>query len=160
MKNQIRNSLLAVTSMMLLCIACKKDDSDPAPVNNSGCNYSTDVVAVDGTVKNIVSDSCRVFGSNYYTEHFADAGKTEAVTIIFDGTALPAAGDYTAVNTLATVGPGKVYVEYYTNTSAYQPASGTVNVTVNGSSRIYSFCNLSCTDGSVTKSISLRSTCN
>ncbi|MFN8155021.1 MAG: hypothetical protein U0Y08_12080 [Bacteroidia bacterium] len=160
MKKQLPFSLLAVISMMLLSISCKKEEADPAPANNSSCNYTTDVVAVDGTIKNVVSDSCRVFGTNYYTEHFADAGKTEAVTIIFDGTSLPAAGDYTAVNTFPAVGPGKVYVEYYTNTSAYQPASGTVSVAVSGTTRIYTFCNLSCTDGTTTKSVSLRSTCN
>ncbi len=167
MKTIHQLSFILVSTMILFSTSCKKDDAEttpaptptPAPANTT-CNYTTNVLVIDGTVKTILSDSCRVFGTNYYTEHFADAAKTEGIAIIFDGTALPAAGTYSAVNTFAAVAPGKAYVEYYNISNAYQPASGTVTVTDNGSSKIYTFCTFSCTDGTTTKVISLRSKCN
>ena len=154
--------LLTLALSMMIYASCKKDDPEPEPVNNNSdaCNYTTNVLVIDGTTKNIVSDSCRVFGSNYYTEHFVDAGKTEGIAIIFNGTSLPAAGTYTAVNTFGAIAAGKAYVEYYSATSAYQPAAGTITVTNSGNSKIYTFCNFSCTDGTTTKVVSVRATCN
>jgi hypothetical protein len=168
MKTIYQRSLISLISILVLfSSSCKKDDAEPTPSattipsnNTTTCNFTTNVLVIDGTVKTILSDSCRVFGSNYYAEHFADAGKTEGIAIIFNGTSVPAAGTYTAVNTFAAIAPGKAYVEYYNTSNAYQPASGTVTVTDNGSSKIYTFCNFSCTDGTTTKSVSLRSNCN
>jgi hypothetical protein len=166
MKN-IYKTLSIFAAAILICIypSCKKDSTAPTTTNtpnnnNTTCNYTTNVLVINSIVNNIVSDSCRVFGSNYYTEHWVDAGKTEGIAIIFNGTSLPAAGTYTAVNTFAAVDATHVYVEYYTAADAYQPASGTVTVTDNGSSKIYTFCNFSCTNGSATKTVSLRATCN
>ncbi|HKR05477.1 MAG TPA: hypothetical protein VJY62_12655 [Bacteroidia bacterium] len=156
--------LLTLVLSIMLFTSCKKDDPEPSPAannnNNDPCNYTTNVLVVDGNTKNIVSDSCRVFGSNYYTEYFVDAGKTEGIAIIFNGTSMPAAGTYTAVNTFTAIASGKAYVEYYSATSAYQPASGTITITNSGNSKIYTFCNFSCTDGTTTKTISVRATCN
>lgn len=157
--------LVACSILCLTTSSCKKDSpATPATNNttnsNNNCNFTSNVLVADGVTKTIVSDSCRVFGSNYYTEHFADAGRTEAVAIIFDGTAAPAAGTYTAVNTITAVGPGHAYVEYYTAADAFQPANGNITVSDSGTAKIYSFCNFSCTNGTVTKSISIRSVCH
>ncbi len=167
MKNLIKNLSVSALVFILLChISCKKNNAEPETTTNNNnnptptCNFSTNVLVIDGIQKNVLSDSCRVFGSNYYTEHFVDAAKTEAITIIFDGTSIPAAGTYTAVNTFPAINATHVYVEYYTAASAYQPASGTVTVTDSGSAKIYTFCNLPCTDGTTTKTISVRATCN
>lgn len=153
-------TILAAVFFIQFMSSCKKKDDSTDNTNPNPCNFITNVLVIDGTTKGIVSDSCRVFGNNYYTEHWVDAGKTEGIAIIFDGTALPAAGTYTAVNSFPAVSAGKAYVEYYNLTSAYQPASGTITVTDNGSSKIYTFCNFSCTDGTTSKTISVRATCN
>ena len=158
-------SLLGVVFFILILSACKKDDNAPVNNNNTNnntnpCNFTTSVLVIDATTKNILSDSCRVFGSNYFSEHWVDAAKTEGIVLIFDGAAAPATGTYTAVNTFAAIASGKVYVEYYDVTNAYQPASGTVTVSDNGSSKIYTFCNFSCTNGSTAKTISVRAECN
>lgn len=163
----IRKNILPLTAicLVLLFTACKKDETEPASNNTNNnnptpCNFSTNVLVIDATTKNILSDSCRVFGSNYYTEHWADAARTEGIAIIFNGTTPPAAGTYTAVSTFTAITSSTAYVEYYTSTTAYQPAGGTITVTDSGSSKIYTFCNFSCTDGSATKTVSLRATCN
>lgn len=155
-------SNLSLALLLSLNYSCKKDNDPPttSPTPNNNCNYTSNVLAVDATTKSILSDSCRVFGDKYYTEHFADAGRTEAVTIIFDGTSAPSPGNYTAVNSFAAISSSQVYVEYYTAADAFQPASGTVTVADSGTSKIYSFCNLTCTNGTATKTISLRNVCN
>jgi len=158
-------SLLVLAFSLAVFSSCKKDDAAPAnnnpPSSNStACNFTTDVLRIDATTKNILSDSCRVFGSNYFIEHWVDSARTEGIVIIFNGTALPAAGNYTAVSTFAAVDATHAYVEYYTSTTAYQPASGTITVTDSGISKIYTFCNFACTDGTTTKTVSVRATCN
>jgi hypothetical protein len=158
-------SLLVLAFCLAVLSSCKKDNPAPAPApttpnNTTTCSYTTNVLVIDATVKNILSDSCRVFGTNYYTEHWVDAGKTEGIAIIFNGTTPPAAGNYTAVNTFTSVDATHVYVEYYTSTTAYQPAGGTITVTDSGTSKIYTFCNFACTDGSISKTVSVRATCN
>ena len=167
MKNIYKTTpILAFAFCLAVLSSCKKDDTAPAtnsPTNNTNptpCNFTTDVLRIDATTKNILSDSCRTFGSNYFSEHWVDAAKTEGIVLIFNGTTPPAAGNYTAVNTFPAVDATHAYVEYYTSSTAYQPASGTITVTDNGSSKIYTFCNFSCTDGSATKTISVRTTCN
>ena len=163
MKNIYKTILIpAVAFSVLIYASCKKDSTEPTSSNNTNnpCNYTTDVLVIDATVKNILSDSCRVFGANYYTEHWVDAAKTEGIAIIFNGTAPPAAGTYTAVNTFTAIDASHAYVEYYTAASAYQPASGTITVTDSGTSKIYTFCNFACTDGTTTKTVSVRTTCN
>ena len=157
--------ILAFTHCLFIFPSCKKDETAPASssTNNTNpvpCNFTTDVLRIDATTNNILSDSCRVFGSNYFSEHWVNSGKTEGIVLIFNGTTPPAAGDYSAVNTLTAVDATHAYVEYYEGTSAYQPASGTITVADNGSSKVYTFCNFTCTAGSATKTVSVRTTCN
>ena len=165
MKNIFKSiSILTVIFSVTIFSSCKKDNA--APANNSTnnnttpCSYTTNVLVINSTVKNILSDSCRIFGSNYFSEHWVDAGQTEGIVLIFNGTTPPSAGTYTAVNTLPAIDAAHAYVEYYTSASAYQPASGTITVADNGSSKIYTFCNFACTDGTTTKTVNVRATCN
>ena len=165
MKNILRTFTIPVAIFLLLCNAsCKKDNPETTSSttntnNNNPCNYTTNVIVVGGTVKNINSSSCSGNASNYTSEHYADAAHAEGITMIFDGALAPNAGSYTAINTVP-VPAGKVYVEYFETTNAYQPSAGTVTVADSGSSKIFSFCNLSLTNGSSTKTISVRATCN
>jgi hypothetical protein len=158
---------LSISSFILIFSACKKDDNTPANNsstnnnnNNNPCNFTTNVLVINATTKNILSDSCRVFGNNYFSEHWVDAAKTEGIVLIFNGTTPPAAGTYTAVSTFPAIDATHTYVEYYTSANAYQPASGTITVTDNGSSKVYTFCNFTCSSGSANKTVSVRATCN
>lgn len=160
MKKPLRLTAALLACISLLSISCNKDDDDD---NNTttppACSYTTNVLVVGGTQKNILSSSCTAGATFYSSEHYVDAGNTEGITMMFDGGAAPAAGTYTVTTTIP-VPAGNVYIEYFETTNAYQPASGSVTVEDSGASKIYKFCNLTFSNGSVTKTISSRATCN
>lgn len=162
MKNSIKAfPILTIALSIVLFTSCKKDNHEPEPPDNNTnpCNYTSNVLVIGGTSKNITNSSCNGNASDYTSEHYTDGAHTEGLTMMFNGAVAPSAGTYTAVNAVP-VAAGKVYVEYFETTNAYQPTSGTVTVSDNGSSKIYTFCNLSFTNGSATKTISVRATCN
>jgi hypothetical protein len=150
---------------LLLVQSCKKEEDassvtpPPAANNNSTCNYTTNILVVDGASKNITGSSCHSNASDYTSEHYTDTVQSEGLTMIFNGTSAPAAGTYTAIGTVP-VSAGQVFIEYFASIIAFQTTGGTVTVSDNGSSKVYSFCNLSFSDGASTKVISARATCN
>jgi hypothetical protein len=159
MKNKVRNSyLLFFVISILIYSSCKKSDSDPE-ISNAPCNFTTNLIEIDGTLKNITAGNCYNAGLTFTSEQYVDSGHTEGLTMIFDGSTTPLAGSYDAVNTLPVL-PGKVYLEYFETVNAYQPTSGKVTVTDNGSSKVFTFCNLSFAGGVNTKLVSSRATCN
>lgn len=162
----MKTLLTRILLIVMIGVGCKKESTTPSATNNStnnnstSCNFTSNVLVIDNVSHAIVSDSCRVFGTTYYAEHWIDNARTDGFVLVFNGAAIPSAGSYTAVNTISALTAGKVYVEYYNNSSAWQPASGTVTVTASGTGRVYEFCQLSASNGSTTKVISSRSTCN
>ncbi len=156
------NTLFAISILLVLMVAgCKKDEETTAPSNNAGnCNFTTDVIAADGTTKNIIRAVCHVLGSNYFAEFHTDTtGAPTGVAMIFSGTTRPAPGTYTIVTDVAQVTTGKVFVEYYDPTTAWPGTTGTITVTASGSQVVITFCSLTLT-GSSTKVVSIRATTN
>lgn len=160
MKKPLFLFTLSIAVLMTIS-SCKKKSDDETPTTNP-CNFTTNVIVVDGTTKNIIATDCKDNGSNYLSEQKTDTSSTpEAIVMAFNGTASPAPGTYTAVNDIALVTANTVYVEYYTATDAFQPSTGTVTVTASGSAKNFTFCDLSFTQsGSNLKKISIRATCN
>ena len=157
-----KNIFLLAAASLILVFSCKKKDDDNNS-NSNPCNFATNVLVVEGTSGNIVKSDCKVFGTNYYSEHLIDTGSTspEGAVMVFSGAAAPAAGEYTAVNDINLVAAGTVYVEYYKIADSWQPSSGKVTVTDSGGSKIYTFCDFNCTQGGLNpRKVSIRATCN
>jgi hypothetical protein len=156
-------SVLVVGLCFLLSAAGCKKDNNPAQTNNTNtntCNFTTDVIAVDGTTRAIIRPVCHVLGTAYFAEFHTDTSAAPTgVAMIFSGTTRPAPGTYTPVNDVNLVAAGKVYVEYYDPANAWQATTGTVTVAASGSQVVITFCNLTLS-GAGTKVVSVRATTN
>jgi hypothetical protein len=160
MKTLFRMMIPVMTGLALTFAACNNDDDEENNNNNTNaCNYTTNLLVIGGTQKPITSSSCTVNATDYSANHYVGAGTGEGITLLFNGAAKPAAGTY-GVSATVPVPTGKVYVEYFETVNAYQPVSGSVTVEASGAARVFKFCNLSFTNGSVNKVISARITCN
>lgn len=160
--NTFRIVVIAM-SLVLIVPSCKKDES-PTSSNNPSqtCNYTTDVVAVNGVTANIIRPYCHVLGGSYFAEFHTDTSAAPTgIAMLFSGTSAPAAGDYTIVTDVGQVASGKVFVEYYDPTTAWDGTAGTVKVTVSGSQTVITFCSLTLTaNPGNNKTVSVRATCN
>ena len=155
----------SVLVIVLSLAGCKKDDNPTQQSTNpsvTGCNFTTDVVAVDGVTKSIIRPVCHVLGSSYFAEFLIDTSAAPTgIAMIFLGTAAPVAGDYAIVTQVNQVAAGKVFVEFYDPTNAWDGTTGTVKVTVSGSQTIVSFCTLDLFNTPTNrKTVSVRATCN
>ena len=151
-------SLVACSLVMLFVSSvpgCKKDETTQPPDHPATCNFTTNVVVVDGVSKNII----RVNNTEFLVDTSALAS---GVAMLFT-TALPDPGEYAVIDDAASVTTGKVYVEFYDSSSAWHGTTGTVTVTATagGAQRVIAFCNLALTAGpSDNKTVSLRGTTN
>jgi hypothetical protein len=159
--------LFTCVAVLILCIGgCKKDDnptqSNTTTTTTGSCNFTTDVIAVEGATKNIIKPFCHVLGSTYFAEFLVDTSAAPTgVAILFDGAATPAVGDYSIVTQVSQVAAGKVYVEYYDPANAWDGTTGTVKVTKSGTQTVVSFCSLDLYNTpSSKKTVSVRATCN
>ncbi|HCV44207.1 MAG TPA: hypothetical protein DGH68_12035 [Bacteroidetes bacterium] len=156
-------AVFAIAVIALAAVGgCKKDES-PATTNNpnntGNCNFTTDVIAVDGVTKNIIRPLCHVLGSAYYAEFLVDTSAAPTgVAMVFFGGARPSPGTYTIVPAFPTAA-GTVYVEYYDPTNAWIGTTGTVTVTAAGSQVVITFCSLALI-GVNAKVVSVRATTN
>ena len=132
---------LAVTVFAVLCGGCKKDSS-PAQNNNNtsaNCNFTTDVVVVDGVSKTVVHTNAQAIGTGYIVEFLTDnSASPTGLALAFSAT--PAAGDYAIQPDATAIVAGQVYVEYYDPSTAWHGMSGTVKITANGSQKVVTFC--------------------
>ena len=158
--------LAAAFCAAILCSSCKKDETPTTTnqANPSGgtanCNFTTDVIAADGATKSIIRAVCHVLGSAYFAEFHTDTSAAPTgIAMIFSGTTRPAPGSYTIVTDVVQVTTGKVYVEYYDPTNAWQGTTGTVTVAASGSQVVITFCSLTLA-GPNTKVVSVRATTN
>jgi len=155
---------LALT-IVLVIAGCKKDEASPLTPNTPAptvCNYTTDIVSVDGTSHAILKYNCKVVGG-YIAEFLTDtsAAPTGVALAFAPGSGTPAAGNYLITSDATSVGAGQVYVEYYDPSTAWHGTTDTVKVAANGAARVYTFCSLTLTaGGSNNKTVSLRGTCN
>ena len=156
-----KNLLLSAAVIALVVSSCAKKDDDDSSATNP-CNFTTNVIEVEGSNKAIVKSDCKIFGTSYYSEHLTDSSATpEGAVMVFMGGAPPAAGDYAVINDITQLAATNVYVEYYKIADSFQPTAGSVKVTDSGGSKIYTFCNLSCSQGGLNaKKVSLRAMCN
>ncbi len=155
-------AMFAACILILLMIGgCKKDAETTSPNNNTGtCNFTTDVIAVDGATGNIIRAFCHVLGSSYFAEFHTDTSAAPTgIAMIFSGTTRPAPGTYTIVTDVALVAAGTVYVEYYDPANAWQGTTGTITVATSGSQVVITFCSLTLS-GAGTKVVSVRATTN
>ena len=130
--------------IIFLITSCKKDENPSSPnnPNPNNCNYTTDIVVVSGTSSNIVKVHSQAIGAGYIIEFLTDTSAAPTgVALSFNGSASPAAGDYTIEPDIANVTAGKVYVEYYDPATAWRGMSGTVKVTASGALKVITFCN-------------------
>jgi hypothetical protein len=156
--------LMLAATLILFVAGCKKDESPTqtnTPSPTTTCNYTTDVVAVDGTSHAVVKTNCQTVGS-FLAEFLTDSSAVPTGLVFsFSTTTAPAAGSYTIQPDAASVTAGQVYVEYYDPSTAWRGMTGTVKVTANGSQHIFEFCNLTLNaGGSNNKTVSARGTCN
>ena len=161
--NTFRTCLAIGLCVALSYVGCKKDEAPTTPNNpQPSCNYTTDVIAVNGTASPIIRPYCHVLGSSYYAEFHTDTSAAPTgVAMIFSGSSTPAAGDYTIVTDVSQVAPGKVFVEYYDPSTAWDGTTGTVKVTLSGSQTVITFCSLTLTaNPGNNKTVSVRATCN
>lgn len=152
--------------LLLSIVSCKKDNEEetatPQTPATDECTLSGNVIVLDGVQATIIKSNCSSpFVGSYYSEHMSDTSSTspKGIVMVFSGAA-PAAGDYTVTPNASSVGAGQVFVEYYNTATSWHAVTGTVKVTDSGSSKVYTFCKISCTDGSTTKVVSVRATCN
>ena len=157
---------ILATIVLLSLASCKKDDgptqanNNPNGGGNNNCNFTTDVIAVDGVTKAIIHPICHVLGTSYFAEFLVDTSAAPTgVAMIFAGTTRPAAGTYTIVPTVTQVTAGNVFVEYYDPTNAWDGTTGTVTVAASGSQSLITFCSVTLT-GTGTKAVSVRATTN
>lgn len=157
---------LLLSLIIVSVVACKKDndeETNPQTPTAEECNLTTNAIVLDGTQFGIVKSNCfSPFAGSYYSEHMSDTSSAapKGIVMVFNGTAAPVAGDYTITPNAGSIAAGQVFVEYYNTASSWHGSSGTVKVTDSGSSKVYSFCKISCTDGTATKILSVRATCN
>lgn len=156
--------LVLATAMLALSIqSCKKDNEETTtPVTPDECSFTVNQIIIDGVAAPFIKDICQDPGvGSYYSEHQTDTTGTnvKGLVMAFNGNIAPSAGDYTINNNILTLASGQVYIEYYA-TNAWIGQSGTVKVVDSGSSKVYTFCKVSCSDGSTSKVISSRATCN
>ncbi len=156
---------LILTFAALLCVGCKKDDepTQPPPSNTGtgSCNFTTELVVVDGTNKPIQKPNCHTTGT-YYAEFLVDTSAAPTgVALAFSTTSSPDTGTYTVVPDVPSVTTGKVYVEYYDPSTAWHGTSGSVHVASQSGMKVYTFCSLTLNAGGTNnKTVSLRGTCN
>jgi hypothetical protein len=151
-------------TLTLFVAGCKKDEAPTqtnTPPPTTTCNYTTNVVVVDGTSHAVVKTNCNTI-ANYLAEFLTDSSASPTgLVFMFSTTTAPAAGDYTIQPDAASVTTGQVYVEYYDPSTAWRGTTGTVKVTVTGSLHIFEFCSLTLNaGGSNNKTVSARGTCN
>jgi hypothetical protein len=157
---------LALITLTLSCASgCKKEEASPAAPNTpatTNCNFTTDVVAVDGTSFPVKKYNCGAPAGSYLAEYLTDSSAVPTgLVFMFSGSGSPAAGDYAIHADAATVAAGQVYVEYYDPSTAWHGTAGTVHVEANGAARVFTFCSLTLNaGGSNNKTVSARGTCN
>lgn len=141
-----RSRFLTVFSMTLVMFAggCKKDSNpaqNSANNNTSNCNFTTDVVVVDGVSRNIVQTNANALGAGFIVEFLTDnSASPTGIALLFSSSSSPAAGDYAFESDATQVTAGKVYVEYYDPTTAWRGISGTAKVAMSGAQKVITFC--------------------
>ena len=158
-------SLVFTVAVLVLSQGCKKDDNPTQPPPNPAsttCNFTTDVVVVDGTSGNVIKANCSTPGSSYIAEFLTDTSVAPTgIALVFSTATSPDSGNYATQADAAHIAAGEVYVEYYNPTTAWHATTGTVHVAQSGAAKIFTFCSLTLTAGGTsTKSVSIRGTCN
>ncbi|HNR18741.1 MAG TPA: hypothetical protein PKN75_07050 [Bacteroidia bacterium] len=164
--NYSKKILATILPVILLSFtSCKKDNEEetatPQTPATDECSFSANAIVLDGTQAAIIKSNCfSPFAGTYYSEHMSDTSSTspKGVVMVFNGAA-PAVGDYTVTPNASSIAAGQVFVEYYNTATSWHGTAGTIKVTDSGSSKVYTFCKISCTDGSTTKVVSVRATC-
>ena len=142
--------------------SCKKDENPTAANNPATCNYTTDIVVVNGASSMILKVHNQAIGAGYIIEFLTDTSAAPTgVALSFNGSTSPAAGDYAIEPDVTNVTAGKVYVEYYDPATAWRGMSGTVKVTASGAQKVITFCNQELVATATNKkTVSIRGTAN
>ncbi len=152
---------LLLVVLMATLLGCNKDESNPAqpPASGGGCNFATDVVAVNGTQHPVIRALVHTAPS-YGAEFFTDTSAAPtAVAVIFAGSAAPDTGTYAIEADPGSLVAGKVYVEYYDAANAWHGTSGSLHVAAGSGGKVFTFCSLELTaTPSDKKTVSLRGT--
>jgi hypothetical protein len=154
--------LLSATLLAASIVSCKKDAQPTNATNNTGqnCNFTTDVVVVDGATNAIVQPMCHVLGSSYFAEFLTNTSAAPTgIAMIFSGSTRPSAGSYSIITDVNQLAAGKVFVEYYDPANSWIGTTGTITVAASGSQAVITFCSLTLT-GVGNKVVSVRATTN
>lgn len=150
---------LFVLSGCLFVYSCNKKTP---PVNNPNpitCSLAGSTIVVNDTQYNIIQDTAyATLNNTFYAEHIVATG--HGVSVEFEGTTFPAAGDYTVTTVFSEVviGSKKVYMQYYFNGQSYGAQSGIAKVSGSGAQAITDFCKVKFKESfGEEKTISLKS---
>jgi hypothetical protein len=133
---------LGLLIVLVLLFACKKK-SDPNTNTNIAplfCSLADETSSVNDTIKQIMSDTSYSTGNNtFYTQHLIS--EDEGISLDFEGSEKPVAGDYIITPAFIEVKPGskKCYLQYFVNGESFVAQAGKVEV---GSSGSLYFCKI------------------
>ncbi len=138
------NAGTLILVMVVSLGGCSKNDNPSQPPNNqpATCNFSTDVVAVNGTEHAVVKVNQNTVPS-YIAEFLIDTSAAPTgVALVFSGSAVPDTGTYAIEANPGSLAAGKVYVEYYDAANAWHGTTGSIHVAAGAGGRVYTFCSL------------------